>query len=97
MVVVNSETTIVTVLDTFLVHNVSTSADVIMARGNMEGFHLKIFFSHRNLLIFKLATNKISENKIQRQTSTHFRCLCDDGWQGDYCHDIICQHGYPGK
>uniref|UniRef100_A0A0R3RWK2 EGF-like domain-containing protein n=1 Tax=Elaeophora elaphi TaxID=1147741 RepID=A0A0R3RWK2_9BILA len=25
----------------------------------------------------------------------HGRCLCDDGWKGDYCHDIICQHGYP--
>ncbi|OZC10574.1 EGF-like domain protein [Onchocerca flexuosa] len=23
------------------------------------------------------------------------RCLCDKGWKGDYCHDIICQHGYP--
>ncbi|VDK81336.1 unnamed protein product, partial [Onchocerca ochengi] len=25
----------------------------------------------------------------------HGRCLCDKGWKGDYCHDIICQHGYP--
>uniref|UniRef100_A0A914ZFR1 EGF-like domain-containing protein n=1 Tax=Parascaris univalens TaxID=6257 RepID=A0A914ZFR1_PARUN len=23
------------------------------------------------------------------------RCICEDGWQGDYCHEIICQHGYP--
>nr|CRZ21961.1 Bm2645 [Brugia malayi] len=25
----------------------------------------------------------------------HGRCLCNDGWKGDYCHNIICQHGYP--
>uniref|UniRef100_A0A915PQ65 EGF-like domain-containing protein n=1 Tax=Setaria digitata TaxID=48799 RepID=A0A915PQ65_9BILA len=22
-------------------------------------------------------------------------CICDGGWKGDYCNDIICQHGYP--
>ncbi|VDK47733.1 unnamed protein product [Anisakis simplex] len=25
----------------------------------------------------------------------HGRCICEDGWEGDYCHEIICQHGYP--
>ncbi|VDM38326.1 unnamed protein product [Toxocara canis] len=35
--------------------------------------------------------NTAEHNVLQ----TYYRCICDDGWQGDYCHEIVCQHGYP--
>lgn len=24
-------------------------------------------------------------------------CLCNYGYEGDYCEKIVCHHGYPGK
>lgn len=27
----------------------------------------------------------------------YFRCKCDYGWEGDYCHRIVCHHGYTSK
>ncbi|CEF59864.1 Epidermal growth factor-like domain and EGF-like, laminin domain-containing protein [Strongyloides ratti] len=26
---------------------------------------------------------------------SHGRCLCESGWEGDYCGSIICRHGHP--
>ncbi|CAJ0954717.1 unnamed protein product, partial [Mesorhabditis belari] len=33
-------------------------------------------------------------SRCDQGTIRHGRCICNTDWEGDYCHQILCHHGY---
>ncbi|VDK77728.1 unnamed protein product [Litomosoides sigmodontis] len=88
MVVVNSETTTVTVLDTFSVHNVSMSADVIMEKGNMEDVFAMMVGKAITVMISFVST-VIQNSDINNNSES---CVCPARFTGTHC-DRCSQKG----